>query len=395
VEWIKEKNFPRAFLAAPGAVAVLALAFPYFGYASNFSVNQRIDNYLPYDYAYNLLSSCEPNSVLFTNGDNDTFPLWALQEAYGFRRDVKNINLSLINTSWYILQKKHQDSVPISYSDGEIARIAPDFDRATGRMVKRIQDKIIDNVLETNRWRLPVHFSVTCAPDARVYRGRSVDPYLIMRGMVYDVVPEGKGRGTRIDIAETRRFYEQVFRFSGTADPAVRKDENDWRIIQNYVSAFMLVADTLRKAGDFKQAEEVIRKAMAVNPREVSSYQYLTGLLADQKRIAAAESLVDAAPLPETTKDSIRNYLGMVYLQQGDTAKAEKIFAQSYERNKAGGFNDLVAFYYQTKKYRQAERVINDWLTDFPNDARAPEVRSFLESIRQQLRSDTPAAPVN
>ncbi|MCI0405732.1 MAG: DUF2723 domain-containing protein, partial [candidate division Zixibacteria bacterium] len=119
-EWIREKNFPRPVLAVPGTVGVFALIFPYFGFASNFSVNQRIDNYLPYDYAYNLLSSCEPNAVLFTNGDNDTFPLWALQEAYGFRRDVKNINLSLINTNWYILQKKHQDSVPINLSDEEI-----------------------------------------------------------------------------------------------------------------------------------------------------------------------------------------------------------------------------------------------------------------------------------
>ncbi len=393
VAWIREKNFPRPLLAAPGAVAAFALVFPYFGYASNFSVNQRIDNYLPYDYAYNLLSSCEPGAVLFTNGDNDTFPLWALQEAYGFRRDVKNINLSLINTSWYIHQKKHQDSVPMSLSDEEITRIGPDFNPATGRMVKRIQDKIIDNVLETNNWRMPVHFSVTCASDARVYRERSIDPYLVMRGMVYDVVPEGSGTGARIDIAETRRFYEEIFHFRGTGDPNVRKDENDWRIIQNYISAFMLMADTLRKSGDLKQAEEVIRKAMAVNPREVSSYQYLTGLLTDQRRVAAAESLVAAAPLPETTKDSIRSYLGMVYLQEGDSAKAEKIFTGAYERNRAGGFNDLVAFYYQTKNYPQVERVVNDWLAAFPNDTRAPEVRTFLESVRQQVRSDTSRLP--
>lgn len=393
-EWIKEKNPGRPFLAVPGVVAIVALAFPYFGFASNFSVHQRINNYLPYDYAYNLLSSCLPGAVLFTNGDNDTFPLWALQEAYGFRRDVKNINLSLINTSWYILQKKHQDSVPISLSDEEIARIAPDFNPATGRMQRRIQDKIIDDILETNQWKTPVHFSVTCASDARVYRGRSVDPYLVMRGMVYDVVPQGSGTGTRIDIAETRRFYEAVFRYRGTDDPKVRKDENDWRIIQNYVSAFIFVADTLRKAGDFKGAEAVIRKAMEVNPREVSSYQYLVGLLTDQRRIASAESLVAAAPLPETAKDSIRPYLGMVYFREGDHKKAEEIYVKAYERNKAGGFNDLVAFYYQTKNYPQVERVINDWLAVFPNDARAPEIRSFLESVRQQARSDTPQVPV-
>jgi tetratricopeptide (TPR) repeat protein len=263
-------------------------------------------------------------------------------------------------------------------------------------MSKRIQDKIIDNVLETNNWKIPVHFSVTCAPESRVYRGRSVDPYLLMRGMVYVVKPQESGNSTRVDIAETRRFYEKFFHYRGTADPEVRKDENDWRIIQNYVSAFLFVADTLRRAGDFKGAEEVIHRAMQVSPRELSAYQYLTGLLTDQKRLSDAESLISGAPLPETTKDSIRNYLGMAYLQQGDSSRAEQIFVQSYERNKAGGFNDLVAFYYQTRKYRQVERVVDDWLAAYPNDARAPEVRTFLENVRQMLRSDTTISlPVN
>jgi hypothetical protein len=72
----------------------------------NWSWATRANDYAARDWAHNLLMSVEPYAVLFTNGDNDTFPLWYLQEVEGIRRDVTVIVTSYLNTDWYAFQLK-------------------------------------------------------------------------------------------------------------------------------------------------------------------------------------------------------------------------------------------------------------------------------------------------
>ncbi|HEX7049101.1 MAG TPA: DUF2723 domain-containing protein, partial [Longimicrobiales bacterium] len=97
-EWLRERHDRPYALTAP----VLAIALIPFIF--NLSWASRAGDYSARDWAYNLLMSVEPYGVVFTNGDNDTFPLWYLQEVEGIRKDVTVIVMSYLNTPWYAKQ---------------------------------------------------------------------------------------------------------------------------------------------------------------------------------------------------------------------------------------------------------------------------------------------------
>lgn len=95
-----------------GIITLLTLAVPILMAAENWDDHDRSNRTTARDLAYNYLASCDKNenggAILFTNGDNDTFPLWYIQEVEGVRTDVRVANMSLLSTDWHINQMKRQ-----------------------------------------------------------------------------------------------------------------------------------------------------------------------------------------------------------------------------------------------------------------------------------------------
>ena len=114
-------EFLRKKISATAAAVLstlLCLIVPAVMVKAEWNDHDRSGRYTSRDFATDYLNSCAKNAIIFTNGDNDTFPLWYAQEVENVRTDVRVVNLSLLNTDWYIDQLKHKyyESDPISIS---------------------------------------------------------------------------------------------------------------------------------------------------------------------------------------------------------------------------------------------------------------------------------------
>jgi hypothetical protein len=310
---------PKTDLAVAGAVVVIfALLIPIRMLQMGWREHDRSGDFVAWDYSYNILQTCERDAILFTNGDNDTFPLWYLQDVEGVRRDVRIVNLSLVNTPWYIQQMKDKpyyaeaQAVPISLSNARIASIAPirweprmmdvpvpkeTLDRyhvtdstiiAQGKiswMVRntmqygdvkaiRIQDIMILDIIRTNQWKHPIYFAVTCAPDSKV----GLEDYLWFHGLAWRLEPRRIRRdemGLDPTILWENLFKEPEgfsrtpqygYKFRRIADPSVYFDENTARLMLNYRSAFVRLAmyynniggDTTKASACLERMENLI-----------------------------------------------------------------------------------------------------------------------------------------
>ncbi len=380
------------------SLLALSIAVPAY---SNFKEHNRHGDYIPWDYAYNLLMSCRPNSILFTNGDNDTFPLWFIQEVEGIRKDVRVVNLSLVNTNWYVKQlKTHEPKLAIGFSDDEIDHLEPEpwrFKQNVAfkvpnsaitvelepRPYLKVQDIMVLHIVQNNYPKHPIHFAVTVSDDNMM----GLEKYLVMEGMVYTLIEEKKNK--EIDAPVTAHMVDDIYRFRGLGDPKLFVDLNTEGLLTNYSATnFRLVMWAQEKLTEIQRQLEDLRKQGGAAPSDSIKAALASKEKDRDGKIAFAEKYLqlNARILPREWRN---NYYGaQLYAAIKDYPKAEAYYHKGIKdapNPRLFGAN-LAQLYIEQNKFPQAESLLNSLKQSSPNDFELWYGLSDLYQKRGDLR---------
>jgi hypothetical protein len=415
-------------LLTGGMVAACFVAVPANMVRVNYYDHDRSGNYVAWDYSYNMLQTCAKDAILFTNGDNDTFPLWYLQDVEGVRRDVRIVNLSLVNTPWYIQQMKKTPyyeealAVPISFSETRIANIQPQIweprmidlpvpaeayarfgitDTAvtnTGKIswlmrntmqfgqtkAVRVQDLMVLDIIRTNQWKRPVFFAVTCAPDSKI----GLDDYLWFHGLAMRLEPRRVSRediGIDPGIIEQNLFHEPEgfsrtpqygYKFRRVNDPKVYFDENITRLMLNLRTGY------IRLAMYYANVDSNMEKAARALDR--------------------MEEVIPRSKIPMGW--DLESNLAYFYYRIGRREKFEELAADVEKEARAllasGQFNlnsadnpyrALIDIYDLRKDYEKELEILRDLQAKYyPND---PSLKQRIDFVEQLANKGAPAPP--
>jgi len=382
-DYFVEKGKSAVRLVVPvGVILIILSTLPGHHY---WKTHDRSNNYIPRDYAYNLLAGLEPDAIIFTNGDNDTFPLWYIQCVENFRTDVRVANLSLLNTSWYIKQLRDEEPrVPISLSDAEIEKMRPVRLKGGGIAWKR--DLAVQHIIQTTRWGRPIYFAVTV--PAEVWK--PYEEYLEMQGMVRRLVPI-KAKDMFNDFLVARNF-RNVFRFNGVLTPdgkrdtVLYKDEETSGMFINFAIAAAQLAQRKGSNGFYDEAIDWAKLSMELYPDFewskvlLGSYLYLSGRVTEAANFymeqikdnpRQPEIWVRIARLYESQKDY---FLALQYIDQGLR------FNPAHRQLYIDGFRMAA----KAGNVERAKDYIGKWLEKHPDDVQMQKVSEQMDKILEE-----------
>jgi hypothetical protein len=400
---LAERSRSRRWLT-PVVLAGL-VAFAFSSYYVNYQSHDRRGDYNAHDYGYNMLATVAPNGIIFTNGDNDTFPLWFMQEVKGFRKDVRVVNLSLLNTPWYIWQLKHVEPlVPMRFSDKEIAGLRPYRDQ--GGKIVMVKDLASSELIESCEGKKPVYFAVTVAD----YMG--YDSHLVLEGLAFRY--ESKPAVSSIDVDRTLYNLYSLYKYRGLLRPAsggaaaapnfadaewkgtlgtvdtdadyvydtsVYKDVNTRRLVTNYAAAHLKLCVHYLQTAEFDNAKRELERAMAISPGFEGYKEIAVATFGYGGDVAKAESLANSFIAKEPKNVNLYLQMFRVYKRANMLPEAEAILTRMINANpdEADGYSLLASFFEERGDYAKTADVIRQWLKRHPNDRTAMRMLDSLE----------------
>lgn len=233
------------------AIAVLLITsfVPYIMASEGWDDHDRSKRTMSRDFAINYLQSCDKNAVLFTNGDNDTFPLWYVQEVEGIRTDVRVINLSLLQTDWYINQMRRAayDSPPVPFT------MSPDkYEGSKREVVYIFPDK---NPSYQNVKNIMKFVASDDPNDKRVINGRPLD-YLPTKKFRIPVYGYANTGNRAKDSIQNRLDSIRIVSDKSLVSPGLERrivKNVDWEISKSYVTKNDLMVLDLLAAFNWKR----------------------------------------------------------------------------------------------------------------------------------------------
>lgn len=344
VEWISNalKN-ENAKTAVAVCASIVCLGVPTLMAQQNWDDHDRSGRYTCRDFGANYLKSCETNGVIFSNGDNDTFPLWYNQEVEGVGTDIRVCNLSYLQTDWYISQMKRpyyqSSALPISWEPKDYMpgtnevvwidnRLSTPLDIQTAFNFLRSGDprtkKDGENYIPTNQLFIPVSDSDLIATqwenqphaqqlDIKVGRRltrsemmvlemistnhwkrpiyfavtvgndyyQGLEKYFALTGLAYQVTPVASRDGQpRVD---TERMFDNMlhkFKYGNINQPGIYIDENLMRMCRTHRMMFSQLSEALVREGNKEKAIQVLDFAQEMLPEYNVPYDYTSATMA-------------------------------------------------------------------------------------------------------------------
>ncbi len=373
------------------AVSALVL-LPAVSYTHNYHTCDRSGNDIPYMYARNLLDTCEPNAILFTSGDNDTFPLWCIQEVYEYRKDVVVVNLSLLNTDWYVEQMKNRYDVPISLTDEQIlwypvdrgdgvmvsAPKEPFIDRPRkrrtlltpsmyGGRVLKVQDMMMDEIVLENKWKRPIYFSSPPYAESPLKLRDRISSH----GLLYKLEKEPTEFSINSEVGYDKFMNSYFKSFDTYRTSDVFRDENATGVFLSMGVNGIRIYDDLIRKGDSTRAVLLAHKLIDEYPEYWQTYTLLADVYVAKGDSAKAEALLwqlhDTMEIFLASNPGNQFYmqdLGLAKIQLGDWNKDQVFIEQGTDLlwrgfranpNSNYSFRKLITVLYRTG--RSAELV--------------------------------------